>query len=135
MLANLAWAAGTLYSKNHQTDVHPLLGAGLQMIVGGLVLVIIGTAKGEWSELHPTTESIWALLYLIFFGSIVAFGAYMYVLKKLPTTIISVYAYINTLVAVLLGWLWLDEKLNLILALAITLTIGGVWLVNKSLRK
>lgn len=135
LVANLSWAAGTLYSKNKKTETQPFFGAGLQMLAGGFILNVIGTLKGEWSELHPTTESIWALLYLVFFGSIVAFGAYMYVLKKLPTTIVSTYAYINTLVAVLLGWLILNEKLNLILAVAIVLTIGGVWLVNKGLKK
>jgi len=56
----------------------------------------------------------------------------MYVLKALPATIVSTYAYINTIVAVILGWLWLDEKLNLSIAIAVVLTIAGVWLVNKS---
>ena len=105
------------------------------MLAGGFVLDIIGTIKGEWQIMHPTTESIWALLYLVFFGSIVAFGAYMYVLKKLPTTIVSTSAYINTLVAVLLGWLILNEKLNFVLALAMALTIGGVWMVNRGIKK
>jgi drug/metabolite transporter (DMT)-like permease len=54
------------------------------------------------------------------------------VLKALPATIVSTYAYINTIVAVILGWLWLDEKLNLSIAIAVVLTIAGVWLVNKS---
>jgi drug/metabolite transporter (DMT)-like permease len=59
----------------------------------------------------------------------------MYVLKALPATIVSTYAYINTIVAVILGWLWLDEKLNLSIAIAVILTIAGVWLVNKSFTK
>jgi len=134
LLANLSWAAGTLYSKNQKTETHPFFGAGIQMLAGGFVLDVIGTLKGEWSEMHPSTESIFAMLYLVFFGSIVAFGAYMYVLKKLPTTIVSTYAYINTLVAVLLGWLLLNEKLNFIMAIAILLTISGVWMVNKAVK-
>jgi drug/metabolite transporter (DMT)-like permease len=135
IVANLSWAIGTLYSKNQKTVTHPFFGAGLQMLSGGFVLDVIGTVKGEWAELHPTAESIFAMLYLVFFGSIVAFGAYMYVLKKLPTTIVSTYAYINTIVAVLLGWLFLNEKLNFILAFAIFLTIAGVWMVSRAVKK
>jgi len=74
-------------------------------------------------------------VYLIIFGSIIAYGAYMYVLKQLPATIISTYAYINTVVAVFLGWLWLDEPLNALVWTAVVLTIAGVYLVNKSYSK
>lgn len=133
LIANLAWAMGTVYSKNNKSDVHPLFGAGLQMIVGGTILDIIGTYRGEWQQLNPNADAIWALIYLIVFGSIVAYGAYMYVLQKLPATIVSTYAYINTIVAVILGWLWLNEKLNLVLGIAVLMTIGGVWLVNRSM--
>ena len=104
------------------------------MIFGGIILDLIGTAKGEWVGLHPSSEAIWALAYLIAFGSIIAYGAYMYVLKQLPATIISTYAYINTVVAVFLGWLWLYEPLNALIWTAVVLTIAGVYLVNKSFR-
>lgn len=135
IIANLAWAAGTLYSKHNTITINSFFGAGIQMIVAGVILTSLGTIKGEWAHLHPTTEAITALVYLIIFGSIVAYGAYMYVVKALPTNIVSTYAYINTLVAVLLGWLFLNEKLNLMLALAILLTIGGVWLVSSGVKK
>lgn len=135
IIANISWALGTIYSMNHHSNVHPLFGAGLQMIFGGVVLDLIGTWKGEWAILHPTSESIWALIYLIIFGSIIAYGAFMYVLKKMPASIFSTYPYINTLVAVVIGWLFLAEKLNFILGLAILLTIAGVWVVNKSTAK
>ncbi len=135
LIANIAWAVGTVYSKNHRSDTNPLFGAGLQMICGGIILDLIGTARGEWSNLHPSSEAIWALVYLIIFGSIIAYGAYMYVLKQLPATIISTYAYINTVVAVFLGWLWLDEPLNALVWTAVVLTIAGVYLVNKSYSK
>ncbi len=134
LIANVAWAIGTVYSKNHTTKTHPLFGAGLQMICGGLILDLVGTARGEWSRLHPSCEAIWALAYLILFGSIIAYGAYMYVLKKLPATIVSTYAYVNTVVAVFLGWLWLKEPLNALVWTAVVLTIAGVYLVNKNFR-
>lgn len=132
LVANIAWAVGTIYSKNQKTGTNPVFGAGLQMIFGGIILDLVGTAKGEWSYFHPSSEAIWALVYLIVFGSIIAYGAYMYVLKQLPATIISTYAYINTVVAVFLGWLWLDEPLNGLIWTAVLLTIAGVYLVNKS---
>lgn len=132
LIANIAWAIGTVYSKNHKSDTHPLFGAGLQMICGGIILDLVGTVRGEWSILHPSSDAIWALVYLIIFGSIIAYGAYMYVLKKLPATIISTYAYVNTVVAVFLGWLWLDEPLNALVWMAVVFTIAGVYLVNKS---
>jgi drug/metabolite transporter (DMT)-like permease len=135
LIANMAWALGTVYSKNHKTDTHPLFGAGLQMIAGGFILDIIGTVMGEWSEMHPTPTSIWSLVYLIVFGSIIAYGAYMYVLKKLPATIVSTYAYINTLVAVFLGWLWYDELLTAEMLIGVILTIAGLWIVNRSFNK
>ncbi|MBK6399348.1 MAG: EamA family transporter [Bacteroidetes bacterium] len=135
LIANIAWAVGTVYSKNHRSDTNPLFGAGLQMVCGGIILDLVGTARGEWSNLHPSSEAVWALVYLILFGSIIAYGAYMYVLKLLPATIISTYAYINTVVAVFLGWLWLDEPLNMLVWTAVVLTIAGVYLVNKSYSK
>jgi drug/metabolite transporter (DMT)-like permease len=132
LIANATWALGTVYSKNNQTGVHPLFGAGLQMICGGAILDIIGTVKGEWSHLNPSADAWIALAYLVVFGSIIAYGAYMYVLKQLPATIVSTYAYVNTIVAVLLGWLWIDEMLNAVVWTAVVLTILGVYLVNRS---
>lgn len=132
LIANFAWALGTIYAKNHQSDVHPLFGAGLQMVSGGIVLDLVGTFMGEWNDMHPQADAIWSLAYLVVFGSIVAYGAYMYVLKKLPATIVSTYAYINTLVAIVLGWLWLDEKLNIIIGIAVLMTICGVYLVSRA---
>jgi len=135
LIANATWAIGTVYSKNNQTGVHPLFGAGLQMICGGAILDIIGTAKGEWSHMAPSLESWMALGYLVLFGSIIAYGAYMYVLKQLPATIVSTYAYVNTIVAVFLGKLWINETLNVMMWTAVVLTILGVYLVNRSFQK
>lgn len=135
LIANIAWGAGTVYSKNNQTGVHPLFGAGLQMISGGVILQVMGAVLGEWGHMHPNHEAIWSLAYLVVFGSIVAYGAYMYVLHQLPATIVSTYAYINTVVAVILGWLWYNEKLDGNVVFAMVLTIAGVWLVNRSFKK
>lgn len=135
LIANAAWALGSVYSKNHRSDMNPLFGAGLQMIAGGVILLILGSIKGEWSELHPNRDGILALIYLFTFGSIVAYSAYMYILKALPSTVVSSYAYINTIVAVFLGWLVLDEKLDFVTLVAVVLTIAGVYLLNSTIQK
>jgi drug/metabolite transporter (DMT)-like permease len=135
VFANFAWALGSIYSKNHQGRVNALFAAGLQMIAGGTVLNILAAFRGEWVNLHPSAEANWALAYLVVFGSIIAYGSYTYVLKKLPAAIVSTYAYLNTIVAVILGWLWLDEELSMQMIVAVALTIGGCWLINRSMQK
>jgi drug/metabolite transporter (DMT)-like permease len=135
LIANASWAYGSVYMKNHQTETHPLLGAGIQMLCGGIILDLFGTFRGEWTQMHPQQDAVIALIYLITVGSVVAYGAYMYVLKHMPATIVSTYAYVNTIVAVFLGWLWLDEKLNSITLIAVALTISGVYLINRTFQK
>jgi drug/metabolite transporter (DMT)-like permease len=135
LIAISGWGLGSIYNKNKHTGLNPLYGAGLQMISAGGILLLFGSVMGEWQNFSPTQEGINAVIYLVVFGSLLGYGSYMYVLKALPATIVSTYAYINTIVAVMLGWLWLDEKLNLSIAIAVVLTIAGVWLVNKSFAK
>ena len=135
LIAIGGWGIGSIYTKNTQTGLNPFYGAGLQMITAGVILLLFGRAMGEWPLFNLTTKGIGAIVYLVVFGSLIGYGSYMYVLKQLPATIVSTYAYINTIVAVLLGWLWLDEKLNLSIGIAVVLTIAGVWLVNSSFNR
>lgn len=132
VLSNFLWALGTVYSKNHKTGEHPLFAASLQMIPGGLILFTASFLRGEMHDINPSTEAVQALIYLIVFGSILAYGSYLYVIKQLPATIVSTYAYINTLVAIILGWWVLDEVLNFATLVAVTLTIIGVYLVSRN---
>lgn len=134
-ISNVCWAGGTVYSKNHQTMVHPLFGAGLQMIPGGIICAIIAGFTGEFKQLNPEPNAIFSLIYLIAFGSILAYGSYMYIIKKLPAITVSTYAYVNTIVAVIIGWLWLNEQLTFALLNAMIFTIGGVFLINYSIQK
>lgn len=135
LIAIVGWGFGSIYSKNKQTGLSPLYGAGLQMLSAGIILLFIGTVLGEWPAYHPDADGVWSLVYLVLVGSLLGYGSFMYVLKQLPATIVSTYAYINTVVAVLLGWLWLNEKMNLSVGVAVLLTIAGVWLVNNSFQK
>jgi len=132
VLSNFFWALGTVYSKNHKTNEHPLFASSLQMIPGGILLFIVSFFKGEMHYLAISSEAIWALVYLIVFGSILAYGSYMYVIKQLPATIVSTYAYINTIVAIILGWFWLHESLDTTTLISVALTILGVFLVSKN---
>ncbi len=132
VLSNFFWALGTVYSKNHKTNEHPLFASALQMIPGGALLFIISFFRGEMQHVAPSSEAIWALAYLIVFGSILAYGSYMYVIKQLPATIVSTYAYINTIVAIILGWFWLHEALDTSTIISVILTIIGVFLVSKN---
>lgn len=129
--AVISWAAGSIWIKTRNMDSNPFVNAGLQMFFGGVWLVPASLIFDDLSQVSWSGEAVYSLLYLIFFGSIVAYASYAYALRKLPMTIVSLYAYVNPLVAVLLGWMILDEKLNTKIGIAILLTIAGIYIVNK----
>lgn len=135
LVAVVSWGFGSVYTKHHKSDVHPLVGASFQMLAGGIVLWVYSLISGEYKQIHINAEGIYSLLYLIVFGSLIGYGAYNIVLKKMPTSIASTYAYINTLVVVLLGWLILNEKMNLWMMIAVMITIFGLYLINNSRQK
>ena len=129
-VACLSWSAGSIYAKQRPTGVNPLMGAAVQMLVAGAALTVIGTFTGEWAEIRFSTRSLAALLYLIVFGSIVAYGSFTYAMQKLPLSVVSTYAYINPIIAVLLGWLVLSEPLGWRVWVATAVILGGVALVK-----
>lgn len=110
----LFWAWGSLRSRSVSLPASPLLANGMQMLVGGGLLVALGLATGEGARLHPaqvSMESLLGLGYLVSFGSIVAYNAYLWLLKNADPTWVSTYAFVNPIVAVFLGWLIAGEKL------------------------
>lgn len=129
--AVVAWAGGSIWIKKKNVDSNPFVNAGLQMFFGGVLLLPFSLAFDDLTNITWSGEVAWSLLYLIVFGSLIAYASYAYALRKLPMTIVSLYAYINPLVAVVLGWLVLDETLNARIWLAILLTITGIYVVNK----
>jgi drug/metabolite transporter (DMT)-like permease len=131
VLAVLSWAAGSIWIKKYPNDVNPFINAGLQLFFGGLFLFPVSLMFDDLSQVTWSGEAFYSLLYLIAFGSIIAYASYMYALKKLPMTIVSLYAYVNPLVAVVLGWLILDEKLNVKIWFAILITVAGIYIVNR----
>jgi drug/metabolite transporter (DMT)-like permease len=132
LAAPCAWALGSLYAKSHAVSVNPLMAAAVQMIVAGAVLGLIGTGMGEWSRLRISPAGLAAMAYLIVFGSIVGYGSFVYALAHLPTTKVSLFAYVNPVIAVFLGWLILDERLDPFVILATVLVFAGVLLVKSS---
>ncbi len=129
--AVISWAFGSIWIKKHNSQSNPFVNAGLQMFFGGVFCLPLSLLFDDLSAVVWTPEAVYSLLYLIVFGSIVAYASYLYALRKLPMTIVSLYAYVNPLVAVVLGWVVLDEKLNVKIGLAILITIAGIYIVNR----
>jgi drug/metabolite transporter (DMT)-like permease len=127
------WALGSLYSRNAALPESPLLGTGMEMLAGGVGFVILGTITNEWAQVNlsaVTARSIWGLLYLIIFGSLVGYSAYTWLLRNAPTPLVSTYAYVNPMVAILLGALFAGEALTLRILIAALIVISSVALIN-----
>jgi len=135
-IATTAWAMGSIMNKRRTGAINPIFNSGLQLFFGGVIMLLISPVTDDYSTIDMNaSEGLWALAYLIVFGSVLAFAAYMYALKELPVGLVTSYAYVNPLVAVVLGYLVLHETLNWYTALAFVFVIGGVYLVNKGYRK
>jgi drug/metabolite transporter (DMT)-like permease len=127
------WAIGSLYSRNAQLPDSPLLGTGMEMLAGGLGLLVLGTMTGEWSRLDISTitaRSLWGLAYLIIFGALVGYSAYTWLLRNAPTPLVSTYAYVNPLVAIFLGSLFAAEPLTPRIVVAALVVVSSVALIN-----
>jgi drug/metabolite transporter (DMT)-like permease len=131
LVAALCWGSGSLYARRASLPARPLVGTGMEMIVGGLVCLVVAAATGEFADLELARISIPSLLgvgYLIVFGSWVGFAAYVWLLRAARTSLVSTYAYVNPVVAVVLGWAILGEAISLQ-----TLIAGGVVLAAVAL--
>lgn len=136
LISVLSWSFGTVYTSRHRQSIDILFNVGLQMLVAGTVMLIICGITGKYVNLATADEQSWySLLYLVVFGSLLAYSAYVFAISKLPATLVSIYAYINPIVAVGLGWLLLAEKVNESILLGSLVTIGGIYLVNREFKK
>jgi drug/metabolite transporter (DMT)-like permease len=129
-LACCGWALGSSFSRRRGGKVDPTTGAAFQMLFGGIVMAVAGTITGEWSALSFTPRTFGALAYLSIMGSLVGFVAYIYALTHLPTTFVSLYAYVNPVVAVALGTLILHEPFGWRLVAAIAIILTGMGIVS-----
>jgi drug/metabolite transporter (DMT)-like permease len=131
-IAALGWSLGSAYSRRHNRTENVLGTTALQMLAGGLIMVAAGTLRGEWSHLFFTQRTVTALVYLSTIGSVGGFVAYTYALRHLPISFVSLYAYINPVIAVALGVLLLGEPFDSRMATAAALVFAGVAVVRWS---
>jgi drug/metabolite transporter (DMT)-like permease len=135
-LAIFCWAGGAIYTKRNPQSSNPFYNAAFQLMFGGAFMLVFSAFFDDYARIASFNhDTLYALSYLTIFGSVGAYAAYFYCLKNLPVGLVSVYAYINPMVAVLLGWMVLHEKLNFTIGVAFVLTILGVGLVNRGYRK
>lgn len=134
LMGTMCWAIGSIYSR--QTKIRTssqMLGVAMQMIGGGVLDITIGLILGEWQQFHPTqisTVSLWSFIYLTFVGSLVAYTAYVWLLGVSSPAKVSTYAYVNPVIAVILGHVFLKEELPHSMALAGLLILAAVILIT-----
>ncbi|MFC2025854.1 EamA family transporter [Chloroflexota bacterium] len=132
LLAAFSWSIGSIYNRDAQLPDSSLLGTGMEMIVGGAVCLLIGIVFGEWQGFEVaaiTPQSIAGFVYLIIFGSLVAFVAYTWLLRVAPTPLVSTYAYVNPLVAIFLGSMLAGEQITTRILISTFVIVSAVALI------
>jgi drug/metabolite transporter (DMT)-like permease len=132
LISSFIWSAGSLYSRTAKHAASPFLTAAQQMICGGLLLLLAGAVTGELRRLHPDSISILSLAafaYLVIIGAVVGYTAYIWLLRHCDPAKVATYAYVNPIVAVLLGTAFAGETLTMRTLIAASLIIGSVALV------
>ena len=136
LAAPIAWSMGTIYSRTYPAHMSPLMFAGLQMFLGGLMLLIYGVLAGELPRWQWTFNGIAAMLYLTIFGSCIAYGTYVWLIQHTTPARLGTIAYVNPVVAVILGWLALGETLTgARLAGAVVILVGVTMITWRPSRK
>lgn len=130
-LACVGWVIGTSYARRHELGDNPFRSTALQMVFSGIMLLTAASAHGDWAHLSFTPRTIAAMLYLSIAGSLVAYSAYIYAIQHLPLQLVSLYAYINPMIAVALGTVFLNEPLSARILVAAVLVFTGTWIVGK----
>ncbi len=131
-LSCLGWAVGTAYARRRSRDENVLAGVAIQMIAAGLCLWIPALIFGEWAQLSLSNRTLAAFIYLMIMGSIVGFSAYAYALKHLPVATVSLYAYVNPVIAVLLGTFVLREPFSARIVVACAFVLAGTAIVKRA---
>jgi drug/metabolite transporter (DMT)-like permease len=130
-IACAGWAVGSAYTRRRVLPGHILGAAAVQMVAGGIFMTIAGTLLGEWNRLGFTTSTTLALAYLVIAGSVVGFAAYSYALQHLDVAIVSLYTYVNPVIAVVLGTVVLGEPFHLRMVVAAAVIFTGVLIVGR----
>jgi drug/metabolite transporter (DMT)-like permease len=136
VIASMTWALATLLTVKHAKKMDPYFSLGWQMFVSGLILNIYAYASGSFVSYAQLPADAWlSIFYLVLIGSVIAFGAYIYALKRLPATLVSIHSYVNPIVAVLLGDWLMHEPLTPFVVMGTLVTLLGVYLVNRSFKR
>jgi drug/metabolite transporter (DMT)-like permease len=133
LAAGFAWAAGSVYANRRPIKVATSLTSGMQMLAGGSLLLVLALISGDFQRLNLAAASwvsIGAFAYLVVFGALVAFTAYSWLLRNVTTARAATYAYVNPVVAVLLGWLLASEPLTLRMVVAAAVIVCSVVLIT-----
>src|SRR5690349_9572933 len=134
--ASWTWALGTVFTKREAREFNPYFSIGLQMFMAGAVLLTVSHVTGTAMPIADIPWQSWtAIGYLVVFGSAIAFAAYLYALQRLSVELMSIYAYINPIVAVLLSSFLFNEKLTMYIIAGGAITLYGVWMISNALRK
>jgi drug/metabolite transporter (DMT)-like permease len=134
-LAALSWAIGSLYSRQAPLPANAIFATGLEMIAGGVLLLVAGSVLGEWSALHAShvsSASLVGFFYLVVFGSLVAFTAFVWLNRVSSPTLVSTYAFVNPVIAVFLGWLIAHEPVGRMTVIATTIIVAAVALITRA---
>lgn len=138
LLAAILWSLGSIYSQKATLPSSVMLSTAMQMLSGGLVLIIVATLFGEWQQFHVemlSSRSLFALTYLVLIGSLVGFSAYVWLLKNASPYLASTYAFVNPIVALFLGYVFADEVLSVKALIATALIISAVVMITFSKAK
>lgn len=136
LIATISWSFGTVFSSRYKPQTDILFSVGLQMLIAGCLVLLVCALSGKYVNLvEADSRALWGLAYLILVGSLLTYSAYVFAVSKLPPTQVSVYAYINPVVAIFLGWLVLHERMSINVVTGTLITLGGVWMVNKEFKK
>lgn len=132
---SMSWTLGSIYSKRRPTDTSPYVFSALQMLFGGGALAIVGLAAGEAGRLTLSPQGLGAIAYLIVFGSLVGYTSYVYLLRHAVPAFVGTHVYVNTVVAVILGWVILGEHVTWRTFVATGVILGSVVWVRREARR
>ena len=136
VLGALGWVAGSVYSQRSPLPKDTLLAAAMGMLAGGALLAVVSGARGEYDDAAFTSDALLATGYMVVVGSLIGFSAYVWLLKTVPASTVSTYAYVNPVIAVALGWAFNDEVITgRTLVAGAAIVVGVALMVSRSTEK
>jgi drug/metabolite transporter (DMT)-like permease len=131
LIANIFWALGSVLTRNIVFNTNPILVAGFQLLVFGTLLFAISVGFESWDAVSIHPSAFYSLAYLIVFDQLIAYVCYIYALSKLPAGIVSIFSYVNPIIALFLGWFFRNEKLSTQTIIATLIIFCAVYLITK----